>query len=97
MNLLLVILLSSSLQSYNPMGFDQDKTTHHWRIFSSNRSQEGRAGQLIKPGATTRHFQSKPIRPTTIHTIRATEGLSLATSMCTLFPTLTKCSSARGS
>jgi len=35
MNLLLVILLSSSSQSQNPMGFDQDKTTHHFVLTSS--------------------------------------------------------------
>src|SRR5438128_2644394 len=35
MNLLLVILLSSSPQSYNPMGFDQEKTTHHFVLTSS--------------------------------------------------------------
>src|SRR5256886_15092732 len=33
----------------------------------------------------------------TIHTVRAIEGFSFATSMCTLFPTLNKLASARGS
>ena len=35
MNLLGMVLLLLPLQSHNPMGFDQDKTTHHFGLTSS--------------------------------------------------------------